>query len=111
MVTNPSQIMDNYLSKKYKSSAEIPPLGLVIDQIQIHEKLRNPKTNIQIDEYINLFKTVEFRLEAIANSHIKDLNSVEIEATILPKDFRGEGFDPNFKSHLPLEAQSWIQAE
>lgn len=111
LVTNPSQVMDNYLSKKYKNSAEIPPLGLVIDKIQIHENWRNPKINMQRNEYINLFKSIEFRLEAIANSNIENLNSVEIEATILPKNFRGEGFDPNFKTNLPLEAQYWIKAE
>ncbi len=110
-VINPSQVMDDYLSKKYKSSAEMPPLGLVLDEIQIHDNWRNPKENLPVNEYINLFKTIEFRLTTIATHNIEDLNSVEIEATILPKNFRGEGFDPSLKSNLPLEAQSWIKAE
>ena len=110
-VINPSQVMDDYLSKNYKSSDEMPPLGLVLDQIQIYGNWRNPKKNITRNEYLNLFKTIEFRLKAIAINNIEDLNSIQIEASILPKNFRGGGFDPKHKSNLPLEAQSWIEAE
>ena len=111
-VRNPSKEMDNYISKNYYHKLdEAPPLGIVIDQIQINQNWRNPTKDLVKSEYLNLFKTVESRLKAIAISNTNELGSIEIEATILPKRFRGEGFEPQFKANLPLEAQSWIRAE
>ncbi len=126
----PTEYLNCYTAKNYtrKFSENIPPIGTILDSIQVNTSWREPnpfedqvqvlvrvkRENYKIaeSEYIVLFQIVETKLNAFAANELQDINisTLNISNEILPAKFRGDGFMAKNIS-IPLEAQNWLIAQ
>ncbi|MBD2156303.1 hypothetical protein [Leptolyngbya sp. FACHB-16] len=122
-IADPSVALSNYLEDKYsgEDKALVPPIGIVLDQLQVNVNWRNSKA---IDEangpreneptagdYDQLFAIVDNRISAIANfsPEVSISSNLRINNNILPSNFRSTGFKDK-EIDLPLEAVLWVKA-
>lgn len=117
-VSTPTDYLNCYIDTKYagKFSDEIPPIGTVLDLLQVNTSWRETTQKQQDDrkqeDYIILFEIVETKLKALAANDLQDINinQLTISNDILPAKFRGSQFQSK-DILIPLEAQNWLITE
>ncbi|MEP1080281.1 hypothetical protein NDI52_33505 [Leptolyngbya sp. PL-A3] len=122
-IADPSVALSDYLQNKYleKDKTLVPPIGIVLDQLQVNVNWRNPEAINEAngpkekeptaDDYARLFAIVDNRLSAMANFSPEVLvsSNLRINNNILPSDFRSTEFKDK-EIDLPLEAVLWVKA-
>jgi hypothetical protein len=102
-VSTPTDYLNCYIDTKYagKFSDEIPPIGTVLDLLQVNTSWRETTQKQQDDrkqeDYIILFEIVETKLKALAANDLQDIN---INQLTISNDIL-----------IPLEAQNWLITE
>ena len=117
-ISTATDYLNCYIDTNYagKFSDEIPPIGTVLDLLQVNkswrETTKEQEVDIKQEDYTVLFEIVETKLKALAVNDLQDINinQLTISNEILPAKFRGSQFQSKDIS-IPLEAQNWLISE